>query len=92
MERTRWTDERLDDRMSAIDRSLDQLSADVAGLRAEMKEGFAALRVEMHQGFAALRSEMSELRGELLALHRQMNWSVGGFAIAVIGLLGSGHF
>jgi hypothetical protein len=47
MERTRWTDERLDERMSAIDHRLDQLTAEVAALRQEMRLGFAAVQGEL---------------------------------------------
>jgi len=36
MERTRWTDERLDDRFESIDRSLEELRTDVRELRTLM--------------------------------------------------------
>jgi hypothetical protein len=36
MERTMWTDERLDERFNSIDRSFDELRADVRELRALM--------------------------------------------------------
>jgi hypothetical protein len=36
MERTMWTDERLDDRFNSIDRSFEELRADVRELRTLM--------------------------------------------------------
>jgi hypothetical protein len=36
MERTMWTDERLDERFNSIDRSFDELRADVRELRTLM--------------------------------------------------------
>jgi hypothetical protein len=36
MERTMWTDERLDERFNSIDRSFDELRADVRELRTIM--------------------------------------------------------
>jgi hypothetical protein len=36
MDRTMWTDERLDERFNSIDRSFDELRADVRELRALM--------------------------------------------------------
>jgi hypothetical protein len=36
MERTMWTDERLDERFNSIDRSFDELRADVRELRSLM--------------------------------------------------------
>jgi hypothetical protein len=50
MERTTWTDERLDDAFTQ--------------LRAEMRQGFSDMRAEMRQGFDDMRAEMRDMRGE----------------------------
>jgi hypothetical protein len=58
MERSAWSDARLDDRFDHIDGELAALRADFRGLRGE----FAELRGEMHQGFIELRGEINDLR------------------------------
>jgi hypothetical protein len=71
MERARWTDERLDDRMSAIDRTFesvfDEMRAERAELRAQMSAMHADLRAEMHGMRAELKAEMHGMRDELRA-------------------------
>ena len=56
VERTAWTDERLDDfarhvdvRFDAVDRRFDRVEADIRELRAEMVAGFSALRSTLIQ-------------------------------------------
>jgi hypothetical protein len=51
MERSAWTDERLDDRFG-------RLETDLRDLRAEMREGFASVRDDIHE----LRVEFGSLR------------------------------
>ena len=38
--RESWTDERLDDLNSRVDRGFDRVDADIRALRSEMKDGF----------------------------------------------------
>jgi len=47
MERTRWTDELIDERMQAIDENFDRLFTELLTLRQEMHAGFSELRAEM---------------------------------------------
>ena len=54
MERTKWTDERLDDRFSSIDRNLVALDRDIRELRTEMRTGFAEMRQVMYRLFGGL--------------------------------------
>lgn len=53
MERTTWTDERLDDAMTRFDARFDRLERRIdhefADLRNELRTGFAELRRDMHQ-------------------------------------------
>jgi hypothetical protein len=51
MERTMWTDERLDDRFKGIDRRFDTLER-------HMEQGFNDVRAE----FSDVRAELRELR------------------------------
>ena len=53
MERTVWTDERLDDRFTSIDRRFDELIGEVRQLRAEMHRDILHLTLAMIGAFAA---------------------------------------
>jgi hypothetical protein len=55
MERTAWTDERLDDRMAGIDKSIDSLTV-------EMRAGFAELRAEMRD----LRADFNRFQDRMV--------------------------
>jgi hypothetical protein len=46
-ERTAWTDERLDDRMSSMDARFDRIEIELREFRAEMREGFRGVRADM---------------------------------------------
>jgi len=81
MERVRWTDERIDERMAAMDEKFDRQFDELRLLRQDMHGGFAELRTEMRAGFA-------ELRTEIVALHRQTTYVVAAFAVGLLGLLG----
>ena len=43
MERTKWTDDLLDERMATVDEKLGHFQSEVAGLRKDMNTGFADL-------------------------------------------------
>jgi len=88
MERTKWTDDMLDERLATVDKQFAKLSGEIASLRKEMLEGFAGLRAEMQAGFAALRAEMAADRAQVSALHRQLNTMMGTALVAALGLLG----
>ena len=59
MERSAWTDERLDDRFDQIERRFDQVDGRLDRIETEMRTGFAGLRTEVD----ALRSTMLRLYG-----------------------------
>jgi hypothetical protein len=74
--RESWTDARLDDfrsevdrRFDAVDRRLDKVGGEIRELRSEMKVGFEAVHRTMVQGFVALSASF-----------------IAGFA-AIVGLL-----
>jgi chromosome segregation ATPase len=102
MERTKWTDDLLDERLATVDEKLGHLQSEVTSLRKDMNTGFADLRAEMHAGFeslasdlrseiradfAGLRTEMATDRAQVAALSRQMLTLLGGFMIGLLGLL-----
>ena len=63
MERTKWTDDLLDERLATVDEKLGHLQSEVTSLRKDMNAGFADLRAEMHAGFESLASDLrSEIR------------------------------
>jgi hypothetical protein len=82
VERTRWTDERLDDRMSAIDTSFErvfeELRAERAEMRAEMRAERAELRIEMR----AMRAELNERLTRLDERIRQLGFRAAGILAA----------
>jgi DNA anti-recombination protein RmuC len=53
MERTAWTDERLDERMTAVDHTFDRLHDDLGGIRDELR---------------GLRGDFSRLQGRLVQI------------------------
>jgi hypothetical protein len=83
VERARWTDERLVDRMSAIDTSFQRVFEEMRAERGRMSAGGEALRMEMRAGFAETRSDIS-------ALQRQVTQICAGFAVASLGVVATG--
>jgi putative component of toxin-antitoxin plasmid stabilization module len=73
MERSAWTDARLDDRFDHIDRRFDQVDRRFDRLENEMREGFAGVRAEIH-----------ELRVEFGSLRNMMFRSYVALAVALI--------
>lgn len=63
MERTAWTDERLDDLSHRMDTGFDRVDRDIRGLRSEMNAGFADMRGEMN----GLRSLILRMSGGIVA-------------------------
>jgi hypothetical protein len=94
MERTKWTDDLLDERLATVDDKLGQLQTETTLLRRDMNAGFAELRSEMaglrsetQGGFAGIRAEMTSDRAQVAALHRQVMVILAGFMAGVLGLL-----
>jgi SMC interacting uncharacterized protein involved in chromosome segregation len=76
MERTTWNDERLDERMVAVDHTSERIFAELVGIREDMrsfrlevKNEIGDLRTEVKSDISDLRtevkSEIAELRREL---------------------------
>jgi len=47
MERAKWTDDLIDERMAAIDQKFDRQFDETRALREEVRSGFSELRAEM---------------------------------------------
>jgi hypothetical protein len=62
VERSTWTDNRLDDRFDHVDRELSLL-------RSEMREGFSGVRGEIN----GVRGEINGVRGEINGVRGEIN-------------------
>ena len=89
MERVKWTDDLIDERMAAIDEKFDRQFEETRALREEVRSGFSELRAEMRALHQRMDTGFSEQHHEMLALQRQMLFIVAGFVVALIGLLGA---
>ena len=72
MERSTWTDDRLDDRFDHVDRELSLL-------RSDMREGFSGVRGEIN----GVRGEINDLRLVII----RGNWTVMAGLIGVIAAI-----
>jgi hypothetical protein len=92
MERTNWADERLDERMAAIDDMFERDSADLRAQREEIRAGLA----DVHRGFNELGDEIASLRrdmhADIVALQRHMVSVMAGLAVGLLGLLAAAQF
>jgi hypothetical protein len=62
VERSTWTDNRLDDRFDHVDRELSLL-------RSDMREGFSGVRGEIN----GVRGEINEVRGEISGVRGEIS-------------------
>ena len=85
MERLKWSDERLDRQMAAIDDRFDRVLEELRTQRDEMRTGFAEIRGELkgfRGEFEGLRNEVGGLRNEVGGLRNE----VGGLRTEVVNL------
>ena len=82
MEHVDWTDDLIDERVTAIDKSFDRRLE-------EMRSGFSELRAEMAVLRQRVDAGFSEQHREMFAFQRQMLFIVAGFVLALIGPLGA---
>jgi hypothetical protein len=67
MERTTWTDERLDDLARRMDAGFERVDAAMRDLRREVREQGAQLRTELGGEIAALRVTLIRVGGAMMA-------------------------
>jgi hypothetical protein len=102
MERTSWTDERLDDFAQKVDAGLGRVEADIRELRTEVRAGFeevhrrldaqgAELRGAIDSQGSGLRGEIdsqgSELRAEIYSLRQTILRVGGGMMVGLLGVI-----
>ena len=81
MERTAWTDERLDDLSKTMNSRFDRVDGDIRELRTEVRTLRTELRDEFHNEIGGLRVELG---GRIDRLEARMVQFTGGLTIAVI--------
>jgi hypothetical protein len=62
MERTTWTDERIDDAFGQLRDEMRDMRAEMRAMRAETAQGFRDLRQEMHAEFRDVRADAAQLK------------------------------
>lgn len=80
MERSAWTDERLDDLAATLDTNVKLLHEEIRALRVEMREEIGGLRQEMHDGFRELRETIAAGQRQIA----QIRWALATTLIAAI--------
>jgi hypothetical protein len=80
MERTRWTDDLIDERMASIDHKLDRnleesrlLRAEIGALRTDLSGQIVALRTDLGGEIAGLRTDLS---GQLAGLRTDVGGQI----------------
>jgi hypothetical protein len=93
MERTKWTDDLIDERMGSIDDKLARLLQETQTLRSELHREIGAVRTDLGREIGAVRAdfgrEVGGLRAELVTFRNQVMWLLGGLVVSLVGLLGA---
>lgn len=104
MARETWTDERMGDLATKVDKGFAEAKVAVRDLRSDMDKGFAEakvevrdLRADMDKGFARVDSDIREVRGEMREFRTEVNMRfdsmqrtmIIGFAGIVASTVGS---
>jgi hypothetical protein len=75
MERARWTDDRLDEKMDRIDRTFELIRQEMGALRTELRGDIGDLRTELRGEIGELRTD---LRGDIGELRTDLRGDIGG--------------
>ena len=67
MERTAWTDERLDDLVARVDNQFELLRSDIAEFRTEIRSELRETRRDMFHGFITVFGSQVAIFAVLLA-------------------------
>jgi hypothetical protein len=92
MERTAWTDERIEDAFMQLREEIrdmrEEMRSGFGDVRAEMRSGFGDVRAEMRGGFAQHGAETRSIRSELFQLKLFMLAGLITILAAVIAVHG----
>jgi L-lactate utilization protein LutB len=86
VERARWTDERLDDRMSTIDTTFERVFDEMRAERADLRNEMRAFRAELRAEVRAFDERLSRLDDRL----RQLDDRLSRIGFRMAGILASG--
>jgi hypothetical protein len=87
MERSAWTDARLDDRFDQIYRRFDQVDRRLDSLESEMRNGFASVSSDIGGLRNELGGEIGGVRSDLARLQTTMIRSYAALAIALVAAI-----
>ena len=80
MAREAWTDERMDDLATRVDKGFDAVKAEIRTQRAYTDRGFDEVKAEIRTqraytdwGFAEVKGEIREVKGEVGELRKEMH-------------------
>jgi hypothetical protein len=73
VERAKWTDERIDDRMSAIDTSFERTFEEMRAERQAFRVEMRAFRAEIRADFGALSERVDRLDDRLRHLDERLS-------------------
>jgi hypothetical protein len=73
-----WTDDRIDDAMTRIDRGFESLRNEMREMRAEMRTELRELRGEMHTEFRAVRADLGAGQRQ----QAMIGWAIAGALLA----------
>jgi hypothetical protein len=84
-ERTSWTDERLDEKMTAVDTSFDRIDGALTDLREEVR----ALRTDLHEDMRLLRADFARMQDRLVQIGFGLVVAlIGAIAALIVALTG----
>jgi hypothetical protein len=72
MERSTWTDERLDDLARRMDAGFDRVDKDLREVRAEMRSQFGSVRAELRSQVGSVRDELGS---EVGSVHNEVGFA-----------------
>ena len=85
MERSAWTDERLNDLAATLDTSVKWVHDEIRALREDTRQELRGLREEVREDFRDLRQDIRDLRADFSAWQRQIAQIGWALAAALIG-------
>ncbi len=87
MERTSWTDARLDDFAAHVGNELHELRQDIRSLREEVRTEISGVRTEIGGVRTEIGGLRGELRGEIDALRVTILRVGGGMMVGLVGVI-----
>ena len=84
MERTAWTDARIDDFAAHVGGELHELRQDIRSLREELHTEISGVRTEIGGLRGELRGEIGGLRGEIGGLRGELRSEIDALRVTIL--------